>query len=82
MADEYHVYRGDISMLGYENFGACEDKLDPLRTDTTFVDTELPSVGEGFFYVITAEDTSPGGEGTLGLATCVERSSLDTCVAP
>jgi hypothetical protein len=78
-AVEYHVYRGDVSALGYAYFGTCRDDLDTLRTDTSLLDTEDPLPGAATFYLITAEDGA-GEEGTLGLATCAERSNFDTCV--
>jgi hypothetical protein len=76
-ADEYHDYRGLLSELSYAYFGACVDDLDPDRTDTLFVDATLPPVNDGFFYLVTGEDST--GEDTLGFAECAERSSFFDC---
>jgi len=48
------------------------------ETATMLIDTDIPSSGEAFVYMITAEDGS-GSEGSLGLATCTERNNLNAC---
>ena len=77
-AVEYHVYRQTQASLGYAATAVCRDDLDSLRTDTMLSDSEIPNSGEAFVYLITAEDGS-GSEGSLGLATCTERSNLSAC---
>ncbi len=77
-AAEYHVYRGPVSELSLAKFGTCQDGIDANRTDTTLDDMTLPAAGDAFYYVISAED-SGGNEGTLGLASCVERSNFTPC---
>jgi hypothetical protein len=77
-AVEYHIYRAPLSALGYSAFGTCEDGLEAVRTDTMLTDTSVPPMGAGFYYEITAEDSS-GGESTLGFGTCAERSNFSTC---
>jgi hypothetical protein len=77
-AVEYHVYRTALSSLGYTSFGACRDDLDPDRTDTALADVELPAAGQGFGYLITAENGA-ASEGTLGFGTAAERSNFNAC---
>ncbi len=74
----YHVYRGDLAQLSYGHFGVCRDDLLASPPTPAGVDTESPTAGSGFFYLVTAE--SPGGvEGTLGFGSLVERSRFSTC---
>ena len=77
-AVEYHVYRDTLPTLRYGHFATCQDGLDNNRTDLTFSDPQLPASGQGFSYLITAEDGA-GNEGTLGLARCAERSNFIPC---
>ncbi len=81
-AVEYHLYRGTLP-ASYASFGTCYDAADPVRTDTTLLETSNPPSGQGFFYLVTAKDFSgPGGaasEGTLGFATGAERSNFSAC---
>ncbi len=77
-AARYHVYRDLVSNLGYANFGQCADALDPLSTDTQFDDPSLPGAGAAWGYVVSAEAPN-GHEGTLGDATCTERSNFSPC---
>ena len=76
-ATEYHVYRDAMGTLTYGNFGTCRDDLDPDRTDEQLTDAELPLPGQGFVYSITADDGV--NEGSLGLASCIERSNFTPC---
>jgi hypothetical protein len=80
-ANEYHVYKDLLTTLGYGSFATCADSLDLDRTDTELVDTNTPPAGQGWYYLITAEDTDvePPREGSLGLATCAERSNFTPC---
>lgn len=77
-AVEYHIYRSDVASLGYAGFGTCRDDLDPDRSDTTLIDLDLPVPGSGFSYLITAESMD-AQEGSLGYATCVERTNFSPC---
>jgi hypothetical protein len=56
----------------------CRDDLDGARTDTVLSDAQLPPAGQGYFYGVTAENAAHQ-EGSLGFATCVERSSFNPC---
>jgi hypothetical protein len=79
LALEYHIYRGDLAGLSYGQFGVCRDDLDPdVRTDQWLTDGSTPLPGEGYFYLVTAEEAG-GDEGTLGFATNVERSNYSPC---
>ncbi len=74
----YHVYRGLISNIGYAHFGVCADGLDSVLTDESLGEPSVPPAGEIYFYVVSAESLA-GAEGSLGLATCVERSNFTPC---
>jgi hypothetical protein len=76
-AGTYHVYRDPLSDLSYAHFATCRDDLDPARNDTQLVDGERPLPGQGFGYSITAADGAE--QGTLGDATCSERSNFTPC---
>jgi len=71
----YYVYRGDVSGLidsipdgapdgGY---GTCQNANDPNPTDTMYIDTEDPSPGAGFHYLVSYFLIS--GETGLGTRT-------------
>ena len=83
-AVEYHVYRGDLrdgaQPLSFANFGTCADaELDPVdRTDELVVVTGSPGAGQGWSFLITAEDGT-GEEGTLGFNSSAERSNFNPC---
>ena len=77
-AARYHVYRDLVHNIGYPNFGVCADLLDADPFDTELEDHGVPPAGEAWAYVVTAE--SPAGrEGTMGFATCTERSNFTPC---
>jgi hypothetical protein len=69
--------------LGHGELGNCANDLDPDLTDTMLDDASVPPNGDGYFYLITADDTvgTGGSEGSRGLGTCVERtvSLVMTC---
>lgn len=59
---QYNVYRGPQTNLVDANldhlpdggYGACQNSRDPILTDTTFLDTDIPSVAQkGFFYLVS-----------------------------
>jgi hypothetical protein len=69
----YDIYRGETSVLidGDDDglpdsgYGACMTALDDDPRDTFFVDADTPSVGEGFFYLMSVIDAlGDGGIGT------------------
>ena len=74
----YHVYRGDVADIAYDQYGSCMDLSDAVLSDTEFRDASLPPSGRAYFYVITGEDAS--SEGTMGDGTCGERSNLGRCM--
>ena len=78
-APAYHVYRG-VLPASYVSFGTCADSLDLDLTDVAVSDPGEPSTGEGWFYLITAEDLF-ADEGTLGFAEGAERSNFTPCMA-
>jgi hypothetical protein len=66
-ATQYNVYRGPLTNLVDANannvpdggYGTCQNSRDANLTDTTFVDTDIPSVVQkGFFYLV---DYKSGG---------------------
>ncbi len=61
-ATRYNVYRGPQTNLVDANldhvpdggYGTCQNSRDAVLTDTTFVDTDIPSVAQkGFFYLVS-----------------------------
>ncbi len=74
----YNVYRGLVAQLGYANYGACRNDLDPVRTDTQLTNADLPAAGAGFFYLVSGVDAA-NVEGTLGYGTSAERSNTSPC---
>ncbi len=81
-AQEYHVYRGTLSTLDYGDYGAC---LDGNLTETQMMDLSgPPASGDGYFYMITADDTAGAGgaEGSLGMGACSERTNFLAVVCP
>jgi len=72
LALSYNVYRGAISELVDANsnglpdggYGECLNEIDPDLTDRALLDDEIPTSGDGFFYLATAVEL--GGEQSLG----------------
>jgi hypothetical protein len=61
-ATQYNVYRGLQTNLVDANadhlpdggYGTCQNSRDAILTDTTFLDTDVPSVAQkGFFYLVS-----------------------------
>ncbi|MBP7149002.1 MAG: right-handed parallel beta-helix repeat-containing protein [Acidobacteria bacterium] len=77
-AVQYHLYVGTPATLSYQNYGSCQDVLDPNRSDTQFADAATPAPGTGRSYIVTAEDAG-GSEGTMGYGTSAERSNYSPC---
>jgi hypothetical protein len=67
-AGDYNLYRDPISDLVSLDYGHCLAHDIPA---TTTVDADLPAVGEGFFYLVTAENRlnqeGPKGWGSFNL---------------
>jgi YVTN family beta-propeller protein len=79
LADSYNVYRGDV--LALPGGGSCLNAADPDTTDEVFVDVELPSRGQTFFYLVTIRHGS--FEGIAGHATDgTLRAPENPCPAP
>jgi hypothetical protein len=76
-ASQYHAYRDALANRSYAIFGTCADGVIPI-SGTTATETAIPSAGQGYYYVFTAEDGS-GNEGTMGYATGAERSDFSPC---
>jgi len=61
----YNIYRGDLSdLIDGDSYGACMTGLDDDPRDTFFVDPDVPSSGDGYFYLMSVVDA--GGDGGLG----------------
>ncbi len=58
----YNLYRGGIDDLALGGYGSC---LDDSLSDESSVDVERPPVGNGFAYLVTAENRLEE-EGSLG----------------
>jgi hypothetical protein len=58
----YHLYRDSLGSLSGLGYGACE-QYDLLTTTT--IDSDVPAVDNGYFYLVTAENRL-GEEGTKG----------------
>ena len=72
-ATQYNVYRGPLTNLVDTNadhlpdagYGTCQNSRDAVLTDTSFVDTDVPTAGQkGFFYLVSYK--SGGVEKGLG----------------
>ena len=74
-AASYHVYRDDLGSLDYNNFGQC---LAPGLLAPLFDDLEVPPLGGGYFYLVSA--VTAGAEGPLGYsANCLKRPNFNPC---
>ena len=63
-ANSHNLYRGDLGALAGGDFGAClEDTI--LASSTA--DAETPAPGQGFFYLVTGENSTD--EGTAGFTS-------------
>ena len=74
----YNVYRGSLAALPVAGSAICQSESEPNSFDLTWVDPEIPSMGEGFFYVVTGVSESEL-EGTAGFDSCGERSRPNPC---
>jgi PKD repeat protein len=63
-ADAYSVSRGELTSLEAANYGDC---LEEGITATAFVDSDLPTAGGGFFYLVQSQNHDCG-LGPLGFA--------------
>jgi hypothetical protein len=84
-ATRYNVYRGPLTNLVDANadhvpdggYGTCQNSRDANLTDTTFVDTDIPTVAQkGFFYLVDYKSGSAElGLGANGFGTARTESS-------
>jgi YVTN family beta-propeller protein len=76
LATEYHVYRtiGTVAVSAFQ----CASAPDPDPTDTTYVDPDLPALGQVFTYTVAI--VQGAREGILGYtSTGVLRQEATTC---
>lgn len=74
-AGAYNIYRDHLDFLGPINYGVC---LAPALSNTWWNDPAVPSLGQGFFYLLTA--TVDGAEGPLGYdSQCLKRPNFSPC---
>ncbi|MDQ7007694.1 MAG: thrombospondin type 3 repeat-containing protein [Acidobacteriota bacterium] len=66
LAEEYDVSRGDLSGLAPGEYGTCRNSADADRTDTSFIDSEIPSPADGFFYLFRGVDLDCPAVGSWG----------------
>jgi hypothetical protein len=69
----YRLYLGDVSTLGYADYGSCLDST----MATTYDHAAEPAADQTWFYLVTAGDGVD--EGTLSEGTCAERSLFMAC---
>jgi len=62
-ADRYEVLRGDLSA---PSVPMCVTGSDPSTADTEFIETQVPGVGVGWFYLVRGVDTACGGGAPWG----------------
>lgn len=62
-ADSYDVLRGAV---GDPSSGIFRTDTDPDPTDTTYVESSIPTAGTGWFYLIRGVDLACGGPGDWG----------------
>ena len=74
----YHLYRGTLANLDFDDYGVCRDDLLPFPTATNMTDPEIPLPGDGFFYEVS-HDSGLDGESSLGVGRCAERSNYQPC---
>ena len=74
----YHLYRGALANLYFDDYGVCRDDLLPFPTATLMTDPEIPLPGDGFFYEVS-HDSALDGESSLGVGRCAERSNYRSC---
>lgn len=72
---DYNLYRGLFSSLDGVAYGSCQEQ-DILVNTTT--DSEPVPVGDGYFYLITAENRL-GEEGTMGTESSGEAREFTAC---
>jgi len=74
-ADGYSIDRGDLSALGPGSYGGC---LVEGLSETGFSDDEIPLLGDGFTYLVVAQNHDCG-LGSLGFdSTETERVNTDS----
>jgi hypothetical protein len=82
-ADRYDVSRGDLLRTSASDFGACQNALDPNRTDTEFVDLETPLAGQAWFYLVRGHSDLCALAGSWGTtSTGAERVNSNPAGCP
>ena len=72
----YNLYRDLVSSLSGLGYGSCEQQDIAGRSTT---DTDMPPAGDGYFYLVTAENLL-GEEGTKGRdSSDAERGNAAPC---
>jgi len=72
-SDSYNLYRGDLELLGFADWGSCLDQT----AETSLSEATVPAPGQGYFYLVSGvQDVN---EGTLGVGNCAERSNFSPC---
>lgn len=61
----YNLYRDSLGNLSGRDYGQCEQQSIP---GPSINDSTVPSIGDGFFYLVTAENRL-GEEGTKGFGS-------------
>ena len=77
-ARDFHLYRGALADLFYDDFGTCRDDLLIGSSSAEMNDPELPLPGAGFYYAVTVEGQRRE-ESSLGVGACAERSNFNPC---
>ncbi|MFN7967004.1 MAG: thrombospondin type 3 repeat-containing protein [Acidobacteriota bacterium] len=65
-ANKYDVSRGTLSALDGQDYGACQNGRDPDLSDTSFVDSQVPSPGSGWYYLVRGRNTRCSVAGSYG----------------
>jgi hypothetical protein len=86
-AVEYDTYRGPIASLSDgdgdglpdQGYGDCQNSSDPDTTDTQFVDEEIPSPQDGFFYLVGYDTASESGLGLGATSAGLDRTPTTPC---
>jgi hypothetical protein len=74
-ASSYNVYRGSLGTFQGDDFGQC---LADGLVSAAWTESDVPAVGDGFFYLITS--LVDGNEGPLGYnSECLKRPNYNPC---
>lgn len=82
-ATTYDVTRGALSQLSSTDLGACQNERDPDLTDTSFLETDLPPVGGGYFYLTRGRNAYCALSGMYGRTSAgIERINENPLACP